>query len=83
MNKIDPVNIHDGRFINQLDIENKRKVVVIGTRVQAEMFENGEDPIGESLRIRGVYFKVVGVYSSKKNDQQAERENQQIFMPFT
>lgn len=83
MNKIDPVNIHDGRFINQLDIENKRKVVVIGTRVKAEMFENGEDPIGEYLRIRGVYFRVVGVFSSRKNDQQAERENQQIFMPFT
>lgn len=83
MNKIDPVNIHNGRFINQLDIENKRKVVVIGTRVKAEMFENGEDPIGEYLRIRGVYFRVVGVFSSRKNDQQAERENQQIFMPFT
>jgi putative ABC transport system permease protein len=83
MNKIDPVNIHVGRFINQLDIENKRKVIVIGTRIQAEMFENGEDPIGEYLRIRGVYFKVVGIFSSKKNDQQAERENQQIFMPFT
>ncbi len=83
MNKIDPVNIHDGRFINQLDIENKRKIVVIGTRVKAEMFEIGEDPIGEYLRIRGVYFRVVGVFSSRKNDQQAERENQQIFMPFT
>lgn len=83
MNKIDPVNIHAGRFINQIDIEDKRKVIVIGTRVKAEMFENGEDPIGEYLRIRGVYFRVVGVFSSKKNDQQAERENQQIFMPFT
>ncbi len=83
MNKIDPVNIHTGRFINRIDINDKRKVIVIGTRVRDEMFDKEEEPIGEYLRIQGVYFRVVGVYSSKKNDQQAERENQQIFMPFT
>jgi putative ABC transport system permease protein len=82
-NKIDPSNILQGRFINQKDIEDKRKVIVIGQRVYEEMFEQDENPIGEYLKIRGVYFKVVGVSSSKKNDQQAERENQQIFMPFT
>lgn len=82
-NLIDPVNILQGRFINRLDIEQKRKNIVIGTRVKEEMFEPGEDPINKELRIQGVYFKVVGVYSSKKNDQQAERENMQIFMPFT
>lgn len=82
-NKIDPSDILQGRFINDNDIENKRKVVVIGQRVFEEMFDAGENPIGEYLKIRGVYFKVVGISKSKKNDQQAERENQQIFMPFT
>ncbi len=82
-NLIDPVNIHQGRFVNKLDINDKRKVIVIGTRVREEMFDADEDPIGEYLRIQGVYFKVVGVFSSKKNDQQAEQENMQIFMPFT
>jgi len=47
------------------------------------MFEEDEEPIGEYIRIQGVYFRVAGVFSSKKNDQQAERENSQIFMPFT
>jgi len=82
-NLIDPVNIHQGRFINEFDIKDKRKNVVIGTRIYEEMFEADEDPIGEYIRIQGVYFKVVGVFSSKKNDRQAERENEQIFMPFT
>jgi putative ABC transport system permease protein len=82
-NKIDPCNILQGRFINELDIEDKRKNVVIGIRVFEEMFDPEEDPIGENLRIQGVYFKVVGVFSSKKNDRQAEQENSQIFMPFT
>lgn len=82
-NLIDPCNILEGRFINKLDIEHKRKNIVIGSRVRDEMFEPGENPINEQIRIQGVYFKVVGVFSSKKNDQQAERENMQIFMPFT
>lgn len=83
MFKIDPVNINKGRFINEIDIKDKRKVIVIGIRVRDEMFDKEEDPIGDYLRIRGVYFRIVGVFSSKKNDQQADRENQQIFMPFT
>lgn len=82
-NKIDPCNIESGRFINELDIEQKRKNIVIGTRVYEEMFENGEEAVGEYIRIQGVYFKVVGVFSSKKNGRQAEQENSQIFMPFT
>ena len=82
-NKIDPSNIESGRFINDLDIKEKRKNVVIGSRVFEEMFESNEDPLGEYLRIQGVYFRVVGVFSSKKNDRQAEEENSQIFMPFT
>ncbi len=82
-NKIEPVNIIEGRFINDIDIGNQRKVAVIGIRVKDEMFNADEDPIGEYLQIRGVYFKVVGLFKSKKRDQQADRDNQQIILPFT
>jgi putative ABC transport system permease protein len=82
-NLIDPVEMIQGRFINQIDIDEKRKNIVIAQRVYEEMFAPGENPIGEYLRISGVYFKIVGLCKSKKNDQQAENENQQIFMPFT
>lgn len=82
-NLIDPVKMLKGRFINNLDITDERKVIVIGQRVYEEMFEPDENPIGEYVRISGVYFKVVGLFTSKKNDQQAEQENQQVFMPFT
>jgi putative ABC transport system permease protein len=82
-NLIDPMQMLKGRFINNLDIADERKVIVIGQRVYEEMFEPDENPIGEYVRISGVYFKVVGLCKSKKNDQQAEQENQQVFMPFT
>ncbi len=83
INLIDPVKITGGRFINHNDINELRKVAVIGLNVYQEMFEPGENPVGQYLRIQGVYFKVVGMFQSKKNDHQAERENQAIFIPFT
>ena len=82
-NKIEPVDIIDGRFINDIDIKERRKVVAIGIRVFDEMFSPDEDPIDKYLQIQGVYFKVVGLFKSKKSDQQADRDNQQIIMPFT
>jgi len=83
INLIDPVNIDKGRFINDIDIEQIRKVVVIGTRVKESLFEPEEDPIGEYIRIQGVYFKVVGVFSSRKSGERGDGDNQGIFMPFT
>ncbi len=83
INIIDPVNLTQGRFINYIDINNKRKVAVIGLQVYNDMFEQDENPIGEYIQIQGVYFKVVGMFQSKKNDQQAEHENQAIYIPFT
>lgn len=83
INIIDPVNVTKGRFINYIDINEKRKVAVIGLRVLNEMFNPGENPIGDYIQIQGVYFKVIGTFQSKKNDQQAEQDNQAIYIPFT
>jgi len=51
----------NGRFINEEDMDQQRKVVVIGERTEQELFEKDEDPIGQYIRVDGVYFKVIGV----------------------
>ncbi|RLD54132.1 MAG: ABC transporter permease [Bacteroidetes bacterium] len=81
-NLIDPIGMSEGRFINVLDITNYRKVCVVGDRVKNEMFAADENPIGQYLRIQGVYFKVVGIFKSTK-PHRGERENQVIYLPFT
>ena len=81
-NEIMPMDIYKGRFINEIDLKEKRKVIVIGQQVYSEMFENEEDPIGEYLRLQGVYFKVIGVAKSKQKGN-AEREERSIYMPFS
>jgi len=50
-----------GRFINQVDIEQSRKVCVIGKRLYETLFSRGEDPCGRFVRLDSVYYQVVGV----------------------
>lgn len=51
-----------GRFINQSDIDQARKVCVIGERTQKELFAKDEDPVGKFVRIDNIYFQVIGVH---------------------
>ena len=71
----------EGRFLNQLDIEQARKVCVIGVDAYKLLFDKGENAIGESVRINGVYFTVVGIF--KKNDNINFEGENTIFVPFT
>jgi putative ABC transport system permease protein len=84
INKIDPVLMLKGRFINEIDLQNKRKVAVIGNRVRDELFKNSETVIGEYIRINGVYYQVVGIFEPKnKNINFGGDKEKSIFIPFT
>lgn len=83
-NKIDPVRMRDGRFLNHLDIKHKRKVAVIGEAVRDILFEEEEDPLGEYIRINGVYFQVVGVFSPLNSNMNFGGDKAEtIHIPFT
>ena len=69
-----------GRFINNSDIKNKRKVCVIGERTKEELFEEDENPVGKFIRIDNVYFQVVGVH--KYNPGGGFETSGDIFIPF-
>ena len=49
-----------GRFINDVDIREARKVCVIGKRVYESLFKPGEDPCGKYIRVNGIYYRVIG-----------------------
>ena len=80
--KIQPMKFDYGRWMNQGDIDEKRKVCVIGKEVRRVLF-GAEDPLGKSIRVQGVMFRVVGVFSSVKQGEDAEEDSQTIFIPFT
>ncbi len=80
---IDPVNVLKGRWINEMDIREKRKVCVIGEKVYETMFEKDEEPLGEYLKISGVYYQVVGVIRPETRVNINGRTEESIFIPFT
>ena len=81
--KQQPMNIIKGRFINQQDINDKRKVAIIGKGVISELYGKEEETIGSYVKINGINFMVVGIYNSKQQGGNAEQEQKNIFIPFT
>jgi putative ABC transport system permease protein len=78
-----PMDMLDGRFINHGDLNEKRKVAVIGTGVRSELYKKGEETLGTYIKINGVNFKVVGVYQVSNSQGDPEEDSKQIFVPFT
>ena len=72
-----------GRLINEIDILQNRKVCTIGERVAEVMFKPDEDPIGEYLKINGVYFQVVGVIHPETRINFGGRKPETIIIPFS
>jgi len=50
-----------GRYINEMDMRQRRKVCVIEKKVYKELFPEGGDPCGKSIRIDSTYYQVIGV----------------------
>ncbi len=81
--KIQPQDLVAGRFINEKDLKLKRKIIVIGKRVREILYEPDEDPIGDFLKVRGIYYKVAGVFKSRRPGNAGDRDNKMIYMPFS
>jgi putative ABC transport system permease protein len=82
MTQIEQIKIDSGRFINENDINEKRKVCVIGTRVCEELYKTGEKILGTYIRINGVYFNVIGITKASKG-QNGNSKAKKIMVPFS
>jgi putative ABC transport system permease protein len=69
-----------GRKVNPLDVNDIRKITVIGTAVAERLFPGGVDPIGKDIRIKDVVMKVVGVFHDKGN---RGRNSENVFIPMS
>jgi putative ABC transport system permease protein len=71
------LKIEEGRLLNKLDMDEYRKVAVIGNTMRDQLFKE-EDPIGKYVKLRGISFKVVGVFSDVH-----EGETKRMYIPIT
>lgn len=72
-----------GRFINDVDIQEARKVCVIGKRVYESLFKKGENPCGKFVRVDGIYYRVVGMTASEGNMNIQGSASEAVTLPFT
>ena len=79
--KIEEPKIRYGRYLNETDILQERKVCVIGRRVYKELFPDGGDPCGKFIRVGPVYYQIVGVDFSSGNISIGGRADQTVFVP--
>ncbi len=83
VNLVEPIVIDKGRFINPLDLAERRKIAVIGERVREVLYEEDEDPLGTYLKVNGVYFQVVGLFNSRATGERGISQTERIYIPFT
>lgn len=76
--EIENATIKEGRFLNKIDIQKRRKVVAIGEPVKKALFKNGTDPIGEYIKVNNIPFQVVGVFADKN-----ERDATRVYLPIS
>jgi putative ABC transport system permease protein len=68
-----------GRYINELDLQERRKVAIVGPDVVKGLFSENENPIGKWIDVRGIQYRIVGIY----DDAGDEGEVNRIFIPLT
>ncbi|MGY8925622.1 MAG: ABC transporter permease, partial [Flavobacteriales bacterium] len=75
---VEKSKVYSGRYVNQLDIDNQTKVIVIGRLVEDELFSR-TSALGKNINLSGISYKVVGVFSDDGGDD----EERIIYMPLS
>ena len=78
-----PMDMIQGRFISYSDINEKRKVAVIGADVVKSLYDLDEDILESYVKINGVNFLVIGVFKNSNSNGDDEEDANTIFVPFT
>jgi putative ABC transport system permease protein len=81
--KISNIEMKDGRFVNEMDIKEKRKICVIGPRVVEMLYKKDEKIIGTYIRVNGVYFMVVGITVVTSSGNDGREQAQRINIPYS
>lgn len=74
--------VQSGSFFTDSDVRTAARVIVIGQTVADNLFP-GLDPVGQTLRVANLPFRVVGVMARKGQDQQGRDQDDIAFAPYT
>lgn len=80
--QVEPIEVRNGRFINARDLEDQRKVAVVGDEVRKVLFAN-KNPVGGLILVRGIQFQIVGEVLSHRGGEEGDRIRSSVFVPFS
>jgi putative ABC transport system permease protein len=75
-------NVQEGSFFTDAEVRTAGRVLVIGQTIADNLFP-GMDPIGQTLRVRDLPFRIVGVMARKGQDPQGRDQDDTAFAPYT
>jgi len=75
--------VSDGEMFSDQDIKTAAKVCVVGKTVVDNLFTNGENPIGKSIRFGSIPFRIIGVLESKGYNSMGMDQDDMIIAPYT
>lgn len=81
--KVEEQEIIWGRYINDVDVKDVRKVCFIGKNVYEKLFAKGENPLGQVIRSNGIYYSVIGVGAGMSLVQIGGRSDDMVILPFS
>lgn len=81
LDKVQKKNLVYGRFINDNDIKESKKVCVIEEEIYKQLFDKDEFPIGQYIKLNGINYQVVGMYKQGQVGSGGPQGN--IHIPFT
>lgn len=81
--KVESPKLYYGRYINEMDIADSRRVCVIGKRVYKSLFPAGGDPCGQRIQVDSAYYKVVGVDYSEGTMNINGSNDESVTVPLT
>ena len=81
--KVETPKLFYGRYLNETDMKQRRKVCVIGKKIYKTLFPSGGDPCGKLIRIDSIYYNIVGVDYNSGNMNVNGRAEESVVMPIT
>ncbi|MCX7881553.1 MAG: ABC transporter permease [Patescibacteria group bacterium] len=76
------IEIENGHFINQFDVEGRRMVVVLGSQVVKDLFGEEVNPVGQTIRINNKVFDIIGTIRSKGGSGFFNQDDM-VYVPLT
>ena len=80
--QIRSLEIESGFFFTAADVSAGRKVAVVGAGVRDDLFGEGVDPVGKTIKINKIDFKIIGLTKTKGGDG-ANSQDDQISIPYS